>query len=149
MGLEHRIMDDLKVAMKQKDQAALRAIRAVKAALLLKKTDGSGDEIDEAVEIQILQKLVKSRRESLEIYEKQGREDLAQIEKEEIAVIEKYLPEQLDEAGIEAIVTEIIANIGATSMKDMGKVMGLANAELAGKADGKAVATLVKKHLQN
>ena len=142
-------MDDLKVAMKQKDQAALRAVRAVKAALLVKKTDGSGDEIDEAVEIQILQKLVKSRRESLEIYEKQGREDLAQIEKEEIAVIEKYLPEQLDEAGIEAIVTEIIANVGASSMKDMGKVMGLANAELAGKADGKAIATLVKKHLQN
>jgi len=149
MGLEHRIMDDLKVAMKQKDQAALRAVRAVKAALLVKKTDGSGDEIDEAVEIQILQKLVKSRRESLEIYEKQGREDLAQIEIEEIAVIEKYLPEQLDEAGIEAMVTEIIANVGATSMKDMGKVMGMANAELAGKADGKAVATLVKKHLQN
>jgi len=142
-------MDDLKVAMKQKDQAALRAVRAVKAALLVKKTDGSGDEIDEAVEIQILQKLVKSRRESLEIYEKQGREDLAQIEIEEIAVIEKYLPEQLDEAGIEAMVTEIIANVGATSMKDMGKVMGMANAELAGKADGKAVATLVKKHLQN
>ncbi|NND07537.1 MAG: GatB/YqeY domain-containing protein [Saprospiraceae bacterium] len=148
MGLEDRIMSDLKVAMKKKDQAALRAIRAVKAAILVKKTDGSGDDIDEGVEIGILQKLVKSRKESLEIYQEQGRDDLAQVEIEEIEIITKYLPEQLDKSAIETIVQQIISDTGASSMKDMGKVMGLANAKLAGKSDGKTVAMIVKKHLQ-
>ncbi len=148
MALEEKIMQDLKAAMKQKDQAAMRAIRAVKAAILVKKTDGSGDTIDESLEIQILQKLVKSRKESLEIFEKQGRDDLARIEKEEIEVIEKYLPEQLDRGKVEAIVTEIIGQVQATSMKDMGKVMGIAAKRLGGKADSKTIATLVKQHLQ-
>ena len=149
MTLEERIMQDLKTAMKEKDQAAMRAIRAIKAALLNKKTDGSGEAIDEKIEIQILQKLVKSRKESLGIYEKQNRKDLAAIEAEEISVIERYLPEQLSPEEIEKIVDEIVAQTGASSMRDMGKVMGMANSRLAGRADGKTIASLVKSKLQS
>ncbi|MEZ5057223.1 MAG: GatB/YqeY domain-containing protein [Saprospiraceae bacterium] len=123
MSLEAKITEDLKTAMKAKDQAALRGIRAIKSAILLAKTDGSGQAIDDQKEIQILQKLIKQRRESLEIYEKQNREDLAKVEQEEIDVIEKYLPKQMDEAELEAAIKEIIASTNATSMKDMGKVM--------------------------
>ena len=147
MSLEKRIMTDLKEAMKAKDQAALRSIRAIKSAILLFKTDGSGKELNEATEIKMLQKLVKQRRDSLEIYEKQGREDLAKTEREEIEIIEKYLPEQLSEDKIKEIVMGIIEQIGATSMRDMGKVMGMANAKLAGKADGKTIAGIVKAAL--
>ena len=149
MTLEERIMQDLKTAMKDKDQATMRAIRAIKAALLNKKTDGSGEAIDEKIEIQILQKLVKSRKESLGIYEAQNRKDLAAIEAEEISVIERYLPEQLSPEEIEKIVDEIIAQTGASSMRDMGKVMGMANSRLAGRADGKTIASLVKNKLQS
>ena len=144
MRLEERIMGDLKEAMKQKDQAALRSIRAVKAAILLVKTDGSGKELDEAGEIKLIQKLVKQRQDSLDIYNKQGREDLAVVEKEEIEVLQRYLPEQLDEAALRPIIEGIIAEIGASGMQDMGRVMGAASQKLAGKADGKTISGIVK-----
>lgn len=147
MNLESKVMADLKSAMKNKDQAALRSIRAIKAALLLAKTDGSGKQIDKTGEIKLLQKLVKQRQDSLDIYTKQGREDLAKVEREEIEVIKKYLPEQLSEAKIEEVVSEIIQKTGASSMKDMGKVMGMASGQLSGKADGKTIAAIVKRLL--
>lgn len=147
MSLEEKIMQDLKEAMKAKDEAALRGIRAIKSAILLAKTDGSGNAIDEAREIQMLQKLVKQRKESLEIYEKQNREDLAKVEREEIAVIEKYLPKQMDAAELTAALKQIIAEVGASSAKDMGKVMGAASKAFAGKADGKLISEIVKQLL--
>lgn len=140
-------MNDLKEAMKNKDEAAKRGIRAIKAAILLAKTDGSGEEINDEKEIKILQKLVKQRRDSLEIYEKQDREDLAVVEREEIEVIERYLPKQLSEAELEVVLKKIIADTGAEGMKDMGKVMGAATKELAGKADGKLISQVVRKLL--
>lgn len=147
MELEKRINEDLKTAMKAKDQAALRGIRAIKSAILLVKTDGSGQELNEEREIKLLQKLVKQRRDSLEIYEKQDREDLAQIEREEIEVIERYLPKQLNEDELLPMLRQIIEQTGASSPKDMGKVMGLATKQLAGKADGKTISGLVRKLL--
>ena len=147
MTLEEKVNTDLKGAMKAKDQARLRSLRAIKAALLLAKTDGSGEEMTAAREIKLLQKLVKQRRDSLDIYEKQNREDLAKTEREEITVIEKYLPEQMSEAELEAVLTKIIEQTGAESMRDMGKVMGIASKQLAGKADGKAISGVVKKLL--
>jgi uncharacterized protein len=147
MTLEQRIMLDLKTAMKAKDQAALRGIRAIKAAILLAKTDGSGKELDDAGEIKLVQKLVKQRKDSLEIYEKQGRDDLAATEREEIAILEKYLPEQMGEAELETILKRIIADTGASSMADMGKVMGMATQQLAGKADGKMISGIVRRLL--
>ncbi len=147
MSLETKIMEDLKEAMKAKDQAAMRGIRAIKSAILLFKTDGSGSELDEASEIKLLQKLVKQRQDSLEIYKQQNREDLAQVENDEIAVIMRYLPKQLEGAELEAAIKSIIDQTGATSIKDMGKVMGAANQQLAGKADGKSISEVVKKLL--
>ena len=147
MTLEERIVADMKTAMKAKDKVSLRGIRAIKSAILLQKTDGSGKELDEAGEISLLQKLVKSRQDSLDIYTKQNREDLAQTEKEEIEVISRYLPEQLSAEELAAIVEGIIAKTGASSMRDMGKVMGMANGEVAGRADGKTVAAMVKAKL--
>ena len=147
MSLEQKINDDLKTAMKAKDQAALRGIRAIKSAILLAKTDGSGNELDEAGEIKILQKLVKQRKDSLEIYQKQNRDDLALTEREEIEIIERYLPVQLSDEELRKIIAEIISKTGAESMKDMGKVMGVASARLAGKADGKAIASVVRELL--
>jgi len=147
MSLEDKLMPDLKTAMKAKDQAALRAIRAVKAAILLIKTDGSGKELDESGEIKLIQKLVKSRQDSLEIYEKQGREDLAKIEIEEIEVLQRYLPQQLSEDELMPIIKSIIDETGAKGMRDMGKVMGMASAKLAGQADGKTISAIVKKLL--
>ena len=149
MSLEKRLMGDLKEAMKAKDQAKLRSIRAAKAALLIMKTDGTGSEITEDREIKLIQKLVKQRKESLDIYVKQGREDLAVVEREEIAVLETYLPEQMDETELKSVISGIIDKLGASSMADMGKVMGAASAELAGKADGKAISVLVKQMLSN
>lgn len=149
MSLEARIGTDLKEAMKAKDQAKLRSIRAIKAALLLMKTDGSGQEITEDIEIKLIQKLVKERKDSLEIYEKQNREDLANIEREEISVLEAYLPEQMSEADLDNYIASLIEKTGASSMADMGKVMGMANKELAGKADGKSIATKVKQLLSS
>lgn len=147
MTLEQKIANDLKEAMKSKDQAAMRAIRAIKAAILLFKTDGSGEELTPEKEIKLLQKLVKQRQDSLDIYTKQGREDLAVVEREEIEVIQRYLPEQLSEAKLKEVIAGIIAETGATSVKEMGKVMGVANQQLAGKADGKMIAAVVKELL--
>jgi len=147
MTLEEKITNDLKEAMKAKDQVALRSIRAIKAAILLFKTDGSGDQLNEEKEIKLLQKLVKQRQDSLDIYNKQGREDLASVERDEIAIIQKYLPEQLSPEKLKDIIGEIIEEISATSIKDMGKVMGIASQKLAGKADGKMIAAVVKELL--
>jgi hypothetical protein len=147
MTLEEKIKPDLLAAMKAKDQASLRGIRAIKAAILLAKTDGSGKEITPEVEIKMLQKLIKQRKDSLEIYEKQGRDDLAATEREEIEVIEKYLPEQMSEEELKKVIREIIDQTGASSMRDMGKVMGAANKRLAGRADGKTISGVVKQML--
>ncbi len=147
MRLEEQINNDIKDAMKARDQAWLRGVRAVKAAILMAKTDGSGQELDQDREIKILQKLVKQRQESLTIYETQNRPDLAQIEKEEIAVIQKYLPQQLSNEELETLIKDLIQTHGASGIKDMGKIMGLASKALSGKADGKAIAEFVKKLL--
>ncbi|MFK8161014.1 MAG: GatB/YqeY domain-containing protein [Lewinella sp.] len=147
MTLEERIIADMKTAMKAKDKVSLRGIRAVKSAIMLQKTDGTGKTLDEAGEISLLQKLVKSRQDSLDIYTKQNREDLAVTEREEIEVISKYLPEQLSEEELAAMVDGIIAKTGASSMKDMGRVMGMANKEAAGRADGKTISAMVKAKL--
>ncbi|MCW5925039.1 MAG: GatB/YqeY domain-containing protein [Saprospiraceae bacterium] len=147
MTLEEKINKDLVVAMKAKDEVTLRAIRAIKSAIMLAKTDGSGQAIDEARELQMLQKLVKTRQESFDIYTKNDRPELAEKEREEIEVIKRYLPTMLEGAELEAILKKIVADTGATSAKDMGKVMGAANKQLAGKADGRAISEIVKKLL--
>lgn len=147
MSLEQKLNTDLKEAMKSKNQAALRSIRAVKAALLLVKTDGTGKEITEDVEIKLLQKLVKQRQDSLDIYIKQDRSDLAEVEKEEIAVISQYLPAQMNDEDLMSFIKSVIEKTGAAGMKDMGKVMGMASKELAGKADGKRISQIVKAAL--
>ena len=149
MNLEAKITNDLKEAMKNKAQAALRSVRAIKAAILLFKTDGSGNELNEESEIKLLQKLVKQRQDSLDIYVKQGREDLAVTEREEIAIIQQYLPAQLSESELRSAIQSIITETGATSGKEMGKVIGLANQRLAGKAEGKAIAATVKELLNS
>lgn len=142
------IDQEIKQAMLAKDQARLRGMRAIKAALLLARTEkGQAEEITEETELKILQKLIKQRRESADIYKTQGREDLAVIEEEEIEVINHFLPKQMDRAEVETVIARIIETSGANSVKDMGKVMGLANKELAGKADGKLIAELVKLQL--
>lgn len=147
MSLEKRIMADMKTAMKAKDKVSLRGIRAIKAALLLAKTDGTGEEMTEEKEIKIVQKMVKQRKDSLNIYKEQGRDDLAAVEIEEIEVISKYLPEQLSDDKIKEIVSGIISDLGAEGMKDMGKVMGAASKKLAGSADGKTLAGIVRQLL--
>lgn len=147
MSLEEKVNKDLVTAMKAKDEVTLRSIRAIKTAIQLAKTDGSGQAIDEARELQMLQKLVKTRQESMEIFEKNGRAELAQTEREEIAVLRKYLPAMLEGAELEAILKRIVAETGAESAKDMGKVMGAANKELAGKAEGRAISEIVKRLL--
>lgn len=147
MSLEEKINKDLATAMKAKDEVTLRGIRAIKSAIQLAKTDGSGQAIDEAREIQMLQKLVKTRQESLDIYTKNNRPELAEKEREEIEVIKRYLPAMLEGAELEAILKKIVAETGATSAKDMGKVMGAANKQLAGKADGRAISEIVKRLL--
>jgi uncharacterized protein YqeY len=147
MNLEIKINNDLKEAMKNKDQAALRGIRAIKAAILLFKTDGSGQELNEEKEIKLLQKLMKQRQDSLDIYVKQNRDDLAIIEREEMEIIQRYLPEQMNETELKNVIQNIISETGASGIKDMGKVMGLASQKLSGKADGKTIAALVKDSL--
>lgn len=150
MSLETQINQDIKAAMIAKDNVRLRGLRAIKAAILLAKTEkGQVEEMTEDTEIKVLQKLVKQRKESAEIYQQQGREDLYQIEVEEQEVIEAYLPKQLDRAEIEAAIKGIIASTGASSIKDMGKVMGAANQQLAGKADGRTISEVVKALLSN
>lgn len=145
MSLEQQIMSEMKEAMKAKDEGVLRALRAIKAEIIKAKTEpGAGGEIDEATEQKFLQKMMKQRRDSLDIFEKQGRADLASKEKEEMAVIEKFLPKQLDAAELKEMITKIIAETGASSAADMGKVMGAASKQLAGKADGKTISGIVK-----
>ncbi len=148
MSLEQKIMAEMKDAMKAKDEAALRGLRAIKAEIIKAKTEpGAGGEIDEATEQKFLQKMMKQRRDSLEIFEKQGRADLATKEKEEMAIIERFLPKQLTEDEIKEAVSKIIAETGASSAADMGKVMGVASKQLAGKADGKTISAIVKQLL--
>lgn len=145
MSLETQINQDIKAAMIAKDNVKLRGLRAIKAAILLAKTEkGHSEEMTEDTEIKVLQKLVKQRKESAEIYQQQNREDLYQIEVEEQEVIENYLPKQLDRSEIENIIKQIITDTGASSIKDMGKVMAAANQQLAGKADGRTISEVVK-----
>ena len=148
MSLEKKIMAELKTAMLAKDEKGLRSLRAVKAAILLAKTsEGASGELKEEDEIRILQKLVKQRKDSLEIFQQQNRTDLAQKEQEEISVIEKFLPKQLEGEELRSILKEIIDSVGASSPADMGKVMGTATKQLAGKADGKSISAMVKELL--
>jgi uncharacterized protein YqeY len=148
MSLEQNVMAEMKDAMKAKNEAALRSLRAIKAAIIIAKTaEGAGGELKEEDEAKLLQKLVKQRRDSLEIYKQQNREDLAQKEQEEIAVIEKFLPKKLTDAELNEALSVIISQTGATSAADMGKVMGAATKQLAGRADGKAISAAVKEML--
>ena len=148
MALEQQIMTELKAAMLAKDEKALRSLRAIKAAIIIAKTaEGAGGELKEEDETKLLQKLVKQRRDSLEIFTQQNRTDLATKEQEEIDVIEKFLPKQLSAEELKKEISAIIAESGASSPAEMGKVMGLANKKLAGKADGKTISAVVKELL--
>ena len=148
MALEQKIMADLKTAMLAKDEAALRGLRAIKAAIIIAKTsEGAGGVLKEEDEVKMLQKLIKQRKDSLEIYQQQNRADLAQKEQEEIAVIEKFLPQQLDGAALRSIIAKIIADTGASSPADIGKVMGAATKTLAGQADGKTINAVARELL--
>lgn len=148
MSLEQSIMADLKDAMRSKDEKALRSLRAIKAAIIVAKTsEGAGGEISPEAEIKLLQKLIKQRKDSLEIYEQQNRADLALTEKEEIEIIEKFLPKQLSEDDMKVALTKIIKDLGASSNADLGKVMGIATKQLAGQADGKAISSLARELL--
>ena len=147
MSLAEKINQELKEAMKAKDEARKRTLRAIKAQLLLLKTSGASVEIDETQEIKLLQKMIKERQDSFDIYNQQGREDLAKNEKEELEIIQAFLPAQMSEAELEDYLKSLIQQLGASSMKDMGKVMGAANKNLAGKADGRMISIAVKKLL--
>ena len=148
MALEEQVMKDMKTAMLAKDDKSLRSLRAIKAAIIVAKTaEGAGGVLKEEDEIKLLQKLVKQRKDSLEIFEKQNREDLAVKEREEIEVIEKFLPKQISTEELKEIIADIIKQTGAASPADMGKVMGIANKQLAGKADGKTISGIVKELL--
>lgn len=148
MSLEQNIMAEMKEAMKSKNEAVLRSLRAIKAEIIKAKTEpGAGGEINEATEQKFLQKMMKQRKDSFEIFTQQGRADLALKEKEEMDVIEKFLPKQLTEEEIKTAVKAIISETGASSAADMGKVMGAASKQLAGKADGKTISAIVKELL--
>jgi uncharacterized protein YqeY len=148
MGLQTQIMEEIKTAMRAKDTVALEALRAIKSEMLLAATSsGSKEELTEDDEIKLLQKLVKTRKESARIFTEQNRPDLAEPELAQIAVIEKFLPAQLSEAEVEAVIAKIIAETGASGIASMGKVMGLASAQLGGTAEGKTISTIVKKLL--
>ena len=148
MSFQKQIMEELKMAMKSKDVVALQALRAVKSAFLLAKTEtGAGEDLTEDQEMKIIQKQVKQRKDSAAIFIDQGRQDLADPELAEIAVLEKFLPEALSEDAIEKVVLETIAKTGAEGMKDMGKVMGMVSKQLAGQADGKTISGIVRKNL--
>jgi|TARA_B110000238_G_scaffold38630_1_gene40783 hypothetical protein len=149
MSLEKKLMEAIKTAMKEKNQQALAALRAVKSELILLKTSGSLSELNETDENKILQKLVKQRKDSASIFSEQNREDLVIPELEQAEIISQFLPKQMSENEVEIVVAEIISKTGANSMKDMGKVMGLTNSKLAGKADGKTISGIVKKMLSN
>ena len=148
MSLEQKIMTELKTAMLAKDEKSVRSLRAIKAAIIVAKTaEGAKGEIGEAEELRLLQKMVKQRKDSLEIFTQQGRPELAAKEQEEIEIIERFLPQQMSETELKEAVQAIINNAGATSPADMGKVMGLANKQLSGKADGKTISAMVKELL--
>jgi uncharacterized protein YqeY len=146
MGLQQKVMEQMKMAMKAKDTVALESLRAIKSALLLAQTSGNGN-LSEDDEIKLVQKLVKQRKDSAAIFTEQGRDDLAEPELAQVAVIEQFLPEQLTEEEIEKVVVQTIDATGASGMKDMGKVMGMVSKELAGQADGKTISTIVKNKL--
>lgn len=148
MSLQKQIMEELKLAMKSKDSVALQALRAVKSAFLLAKTEaGAGDDLTSEQEMKIIQKQVKQRKDSAAIFIEQGRQDLADPELKEVAILEKFLPEALSEEAIEIVVLETITKLGAEGMKDMGKVMGVVSKQLAGQADGKTLSGIVRKNL--
>jgi uncharacterized protein YqeY len=148
MGLEQKVMAELKTAMLAKNEPALRGLRAIKAAIIIAKTsEGAGGELKEENETKLLQKLIKQRKDSLEIFQQQNRADLAQKEQEEIAVISTFLPAQLDDAALRAILLKIIAETGASSPADIGKVMGAATKQLAGQADGKTIGAVARELL--
>ena len=148
MGLQEQVLEQMKVAMKSKDKIALEAVRGIKSAILLAQTEVGGSAgLSGEDEIKLLQRLVKQRKDSASIFTEQGRSDLAEPELAQIAIIEQFLPEQLGEEEIEKIVAQAISATGATGMKDMGKVMGIVSKELAGKADGKTISTIVKRKL--
>jgi uncharacterized protein YqeY len=148
MSLEQKIMEQMKDAMKSKNEPVLRSLRAIKAEIIKAKTEpGANGAISEEGETKLLQKMVKQRRDSLEIFTQQARPELAQKEQEEISVIEQFLPAQMDEASLRAELSTIIAEVGAASPADMGKVMGVASKKLAGRADGKAISAAVKELL--
>lgn len=148
MSLEQNIMAEMKEAMKAKNESALRSLRAIKAEIIKAKTEpGAGGEITAEKELSMLQKMVKQRRDSLEIFKQQNRSDLASKEQEELDVIERFLPAQLSKEALKAELKEIISEVGATSPADMGKVMGVATKKLAGKTDGKAISAAVKELL--
>jgi uncharacterized protein len=148
MSLETKIMDEMKNAMRAKDAVALEALRAIKSGIILAKTEaGASETLSEADEIKLLQRLVKMRKDSAEIFTNQNRPDLAEPELAQIAVIEKFLPAQLSEQEIEAIISKIISETGASGIASMGKVMGLASAQIGGQAEGKTISSIVKKLL--
>ncbi|MEO1011408.1 MAG: GatB/YqeY domain-containing protein [Bacteroidota bacterium] len=148
MGLQEKVMTEMKTAMKAKDTVALESLRAIKSAILLAQTDkGAGGTLSDEDEVRLVQKLVKQRKDSAAIFTEQGRDDLAGPELAQVSVLEQFLPEQLTEAEIEGVVVQTIDAIGATGMKDMGKVMGMVSKELAGQADGKTISTIVKRKL--
>ncbi len=149
MGLQEKVMTEMKAAMKAKDTVALESLRAIKSAILLAKTEKVGTELSEEDEVKLVQKLVKQRKDSAAIYKEQGRDDLAEPELAQVAVIEKFLPEQLTEEEIEKVVVQTIDAVGASGMQDMGKVMGIVSKELAGQADGKTISTIVKAKLSS
>jgi uncharacterized protein YqeY len=148
MALEQEVMAQMKTAMLTKNEAGLRALRAIKSAILLAKTaDGKKDDLTTDDEMKLLQKLAKQRKDSLEMFEAQAREDLAVKEREELAIIETFLPKALSADELKAALQQIIAEVGASGMGDLGKVMGIASKSLAGKADGKAISAMVKELL--
>ena len=148
MSLQGKVMGKLKEAMKAKDTVALESLRAIKSAILLAQTEsGAKQDLTETEELKLLQKLVKQRKDSATLYQEQGRTDLAEPELAQVAVIEQFLPEQMSEDDLKKVIAEIVSKTGATSMKDMGKVMGMASKQLAGKADGKAISNVVKSLL--
>ena len=144
MNLQQEVMTKLKEAMKAKDKVALESLRAVKSAILLAQTSGDSKGLSNEDEIKLVQKLVKQRKDSAALYTEQGRADLAEPELAQVAVLEQFLPEQMGEDELKIIIADIISKTGATSMKDMGKVMGMASKQLAGKADGKTISNVVK-----
>jgi len=147
MSIQNQVMDQIKAAMKSKDTVALEALRALKSAFLLANTSGGNVELTEEDEVKMVQKLVKQRKDSAAIFEQQNRMDLAEPEIAQAKILEQFLPAQMDEEELKEFIDAIIAKTGANSMKDMGKVMGIASKELAGKADGKTISMIVKELL--